>query len=561
MGNIYTEQNITKFFEGFKSLQNAYHIERVHQLLNNPNAKARYKVGPNLRNLKFIIMTSTFIIGALGFMLWLSPKDTKQKNTVSNNKVEHQTTTQVKNTCNYTVDLQGQNIIESDNIENQQQLTLLSTNERDDDNQLSPTMVQPSESIGQNKNEVGLVEENEIFSSQWPEDTLLDKTKLFVTLTENEQERLGLFYMVDSTKFPQMEKFSKFTSGGIDQVLNGHLFTRVFNALNQSNLSCTDHRWDSPFYSEIDTLIPVIVGDIIYWHLATPMVLDSLPIRYHYLKETYANLKDLKKKNPERQLVNYWNKNMILGDINYLKLSKEELANIGVKFDSLNNWHGIEDPYTHKTYYSSRYNGSFYISNNCRDIVISDNLPLLSTDKKGLNQSFFSGRNENDKLQPDLFIPIKIPFSNYINGYKDAIYWYNPTDSFINLLPDRIKYQLKEEKEWILNDSDSILELKTKTCTYFEVCRSNLQIDHLKVYPNPARKNAIVEFYTNEDLEGNITLTNMAGVEIRQLIQKTQMKAGANSFSVDISGLPSGIFIILVNTDKGFKTQRILVSQ
>ncbi len=54
MENIYTEQNIIKFFEGFKTLQNAYNIEKVHLLLNIPNAKATHKVNFHFKNLNLL---------------------------------------------------------------------------------------------------------------------------------------------------------------------------------------------------------------------------------------------------------------------------------------------------------------------------------------------------------------------------------------------------------------------------------------------------------------------------------------------------------------------------
>ncbi len=334
----------------------------------------------------------------------------------------------------------------------------------------------------------------------------------------------------------------------------------MFNAVHQSNLTCTNKRWNSPFYNEIDTLIPVIVDDKIYWHLAIPAVLDSLPKRYNYLKDTYANLKYLKKRNPKKQLVNYWNKNMILGDINYLELTKEELANIGILFDTSRTAYKLEDVNTHKKYYSLSIDGNNRYSYVSRDTVFPECLPILTTDEKGLNQRFFCRNNKNNKFLVDLFIPIKIPLSEYVNGISyDEIYWYNPTDDFIDLLPDRIKYQLKDEKDWIINKSQS--ESDTKTCTFFEICRSTLQIDNLKVYPNPAKDQVTVEFSSKEDLVGNITITNMAGVQILELMEKTQMKTGTNNFYVDISELPSGLFIISINTDKGFKTQRLIISQ
>ncbi|MCG8702010.1 MAG: hypothetical protein MI922_28405, partial [Bacteroidales bacterium] len=76
MLELYTQHTLDEFFEEFKNLPNSYKIEQVHQLLDNPNAKATHKVNSHFKHLKLIIMTSAFIIGITSVFLWLNPLET-----------------------------------------------------------------------------------------------------------------------------------------------------------------------------------------------------------------------------------------------------------------------------------------------------------------------------------------------------------------------------------------------------------------------------------------------------------------------------------------------------
>ncbi len=208
MENIYTEHNITRFFVGFKTLKNSYNIEQVHQLLNNPNAKATHKVSSHFKHLKLIIMTSAFIIGITSLVLWLNPKESNKTDMVSEPVI-------YKSESIITPNEKG--AIQDTNISKPIGLNKnISRNPITQQKEIKQSI--PIKSI---TNDSLLYVENEINdSSQWPEDTILDKTKLFVKLTKSEQERIGIFYRVDSTRIPQMEKYSKLSSKGIHIAIN-----------------------------------------------------------------------------------------------------------------------------------------------------------------------------------------------------------------------------------------------------------------------------------------------------------------------------------------------------
>jgi hypothetical protein len=51
----------------------------------------------------------------------------------------------------------------------------------------------------------------------------------------------------------------------------------------------------------------------------------------------------------------------------------------------------------------------------------------------------------------------------------------------------------------------------------------------------------------------------MAGVPIKQLTTNSLIRAGHNSFKLDLTGIRSGMYLLTVFSDKGFKTKRLIV--
>ena len=74
MEKTFTQRDIEKFLNDFRNLSNQYKLEKVHQLLNNQDAKAKYPVKLNYKPFNFIIMTSAFILGLSALLIWSNPK-------------------------------------------------------------------------------------------------------------------------------------------------------------------------------------------------------------------------------------------------------------------------------------------------------------------------------------------------------------------------------------------------------------------------------------------------------------------------------------------------------
>jgi len=73
MKRQYTEQEINLFFTRFKQLPECFEIEKVHQLINNPDAKATHRINFKYKPFKFMIMTSLFVVGISSLLFWFTP--------------------------------------------------------------------------------------------------------------------------------------------------------------------------------------------------------------------------------------------------------------------------------------------------------------------------------------------------------------------------------------------------------------------------------------------------------------------------------------------------------
>jgi hypothetical protein len=158
----------------------------------------------------------------------------------------------------------------------------------------------------------------------------------------------------------------------------------------------------------------------------------------------------------------------------------------------------------------------------------------------------------------NILVPVRINLNNIVPPNQEVIIcWYYPTQEFLNALPEKIGAELKSELIIVTNGSKG----SSTSCNYFEVCNSSLKLDNFKLYPNPASYSVTIEFENSEEIIGSISIVNMAGLKLRVLLPNTTLLSGHNSYKMNLSGINSGIYLISVNTKKGFKTQRLIVSQ
>jgi hypothetical protein len=79
------------------------------------------------------------------------------------------------------------------------------------------------------------------------------------------------------------------------------------------------------------------------------------------------------------------------------------------------------------------------------------------------------------------------------------------------------------------------------------------------VFPNPATDNVNVQVELSESTNCYIMLYDMGGRFLKTIKGKSLITAGKHNFSLSITDIPSGIYIIAIRDDHGnIKSQRFI---
>ena len=566
MNEIYTQHTLNEFFKEFKNLPNSYKIEQVHQLLNNPNAKATHKVNSHFKHLKLIIMTSAFIIGLTTTFLWFSPKNSNTD--VASDRISEAPKEIVLSEVNKNIGTNStKNHKVSDNSNNYKatnenikldEVVLANNSQHVKNNDAKPINSEKAKKANKRKSK----------SCIWPADTIIDKDLLLVTLTDEELKQIGVARKGNATFYHnicpngncdwQLSCQTKLIPEKERITTHNEFYVRFVTNSNFEPEGGLD------FYSSMDIYVPIVTknkAEQIFWFTPHDSLFANLPHRYSYLKNTYDNLICLKEKYPNKTFTNFLSTGgeSILEAVNYLKPTKKELTDIGIIFSQGNI---IFQSKNKKYNLKISGNGGTYSTGSDEDFknFPPNPYPVVMTDTLG--RRFFVQKTiiNKDSLSQimNILVPVRINLNEVIPPHKGVmICWYYPTEDFLNSLPDKIGEELKSEVEIITNNSQST----TKSCTYYEVCKSTLLLDNFKLYPNPANYSVTIEFDVNEEVEGSISIVNIAGARLKTLVPNSTFITGQNTYQLDLSGITPGIYLISINTDKGFKTQRLVVSQ
>ncbi|HZK08167.1 MAG TPA: S8 family serine peptidase [Bacteroidales bacterium] len=81
--------------------------------------------------------------------------------------------------------------------------------------------------------------------------------------------------------------------------------------------------------------------------------------------------------------------------------------------------------------------------------------------------------------------------------------------------------------------------------------------DITAVYPNPAKDNIVVSYFTNTPTQVQVRLSSITG----QLVHTSQHSAhnGNNTLTIDVSQLPQGMYVMTVESSNGVTTKKVIV--
>lgn len=461
-----------------------------------------------------------------------------------------------------------------------------------------------------------------VSSNIYPPGEVIDGSSFILELTGEEQERIGLFRDKEHESSINYYYLTPWGEGrglggrmtwvktsnmpGRDSV-RSQVFDTIFkvdyipkiltDTLGNINSFSTTGKYLQSTLIENDVLIPIKGSSRIYWFSQSDYLWSILPERYKYLRETYQKILFTKSIFPDIDLVKYFAEERKHIDMNVeiLELSISELENLGFLFfedsiisqSSVYNDEWIQFRINLPAYISELSAGSskWIIENRVKGStqVVNENNKdwqkqnngleynelikspyqgfqfVMITDEDGhelqrirsvAREEYFKGK----KFQ--YFIPVKVPLDEYFSEYSETkIFWFTPTEAFFDRLPERIKKDLRKDFYSLTGN------LSNSTCTYFEECRSTLDLTEFSIYPNPARDIINISFNTSEEVTGNIYLLDIKGSIVKTLESKAIIAAGSNEFSYPLDGVLPGIYLVAVHSDAGIKTGRLIVTE
>ena len=592
MKKKYSQEDIDQFFGNFKELPEYYDLEKVHQLINNPDAKATQTGNNYFKPYKFLIMTSTIIAVVASLLLWPDePFQTKEKDItktppVSNiekednqkkgNPIPPEAVEKVEES--FLIKKEPKREVSSANLKAKAQAKEKTTQK----GKVSPLLENPelnNDSLSARKR------------SSWPADTAIDGTQFLITLTDEELERLG--FILDETGIYYHNKYGdqktfynswRENNNTASMSSIGDEMSKENKKSNPSSFNFYPVSLTDAFYLEQkrnnhlrlmdDTLAPVILkskqhrfddDDRIIWFIITESFLSALPERYHHLRLPFGKVAELKRMYPAIDIVKYEEKSG-LDNIRFIELTERELIPIGfeLKEDGLL----YKDAKINLEFISGGASVSFNSDEKgpgTSNIILS----FLSNDYGRQMLKWRSTGEDTEKSKTSYFfdktqilVPIVIRQSSYPQILQeDQVFWFEPSEALFAALPNEIGSQLKQEYNYLTAPNEEARRYLSTSCTFFEACKSTLQLNNLKLMPNPASYTTTISFEGLEATTGTISLVNLSGNMVKVLVSNETLRKGTNTFQLDLTDVGPGIYLISINTNEGFKTQRLVITR
>ncbi|MCK5741963.1 MAG: T9SS type A sorting domain-containing protein [Chlorobi bacterium] len=155
-------------------------------------------------------------------------------------------------------------------------------------------------------------------------------------------------------------------------------------------------------------------------------------------------------------------------------------------------------------------------------------------------------------------VPVRINLKDFENSVIDnMIFWFYPTDEFIEALPKRYSANLRNEMDimTIIKNGDMPVEEACKGLDHdnslFDMCRLSSGVLTVEsVYPNPADKAVTLKFNLKENRKVTIRLHDSQGRSVGIVKKYEAVESGINKQSIDISNLRPGVYMLVITTDK-----------
>ncbi|MEP7217481.1 MAG: T9SS type A sorting domain-containing protein [Bacteroidota bacterium] len=204
-------------------------------------------------------------------------------------------------------------------------------------------------------------------------------------------------------------------------------------------------------------------------------------------------------------------------------------------------------------------------------------LPVDSPERYNLQMELMRKGEETVAKSVNTLMPIIVrtghPYTkaDSLNGRwrPDCILWIRPTPELLADLPEPIRTKIEKELIAAHKLDDSTLHAiaavpsVTGEQPYLDILRTTSgAILNTALFPNPARDRATLHYRLAQSRTISVTLHDIRGAKIRQLIAEHPVGEGEESIDIDLGTLPAGVYLISISSNKGERAiQRLVVAQ
>ncbi len=166
----------------------------------------------------------------------------------------------------------------------------------------------------------------------------------------------------------------------------------------------------------------------------------------------------------------------------------------------------------------------------------------------------------------DRLIPVKIE-TGFAKVPGPLYLWFLPTTEFLNALPERYSKSLRKELA-ILDKIENQNVPAEKACTGFEeesflgICDlSEGALSDIKIAPNPCMYDLKLSFTSSEKRSVSMEVFDINGRNVKIFGEFKIENFGEQTYTFDISSLQTGIYQLVIISDKGEKISKRFIKQ
>jgi hypothetical protein len=177
--------------------------------------------------------------------------------------------------------------------------------------------------------------------------------------------------------------------------------------------------------------------------------------------------------------------------------------------------------------------------------------PVLVTNSRGYRFSHTCDINNpgdpsaigSGKYKGRELVTIRVPYKGIPMPADTAgylyIYWYEPSEEFLSLLPPRVREEIAARQEG----------LRTKAANGTQAPGG---LASTSLHPNPATQDAVTVDYTLRETRGiAFSMYDINGSRVMEISSSEQRAPGTWQESISLIGIPDGYYFLSVTTDKG----------